>query len=46
MIPDGWKRKNLGEVITLQRGFDLPEQDRIHGTIPIISSSGITGFHN
>jgi type I restriction enzyme, S subunit len=46
MIPKGWERKNLGEVITLQRGFDLPEQDRIHGTIPIISSSGITGFHN
>jgi type I restriction enzyme, S subunit len=45
-IPKGWESKNLGEVATLQRGFDLPEQDRILGIIPIVSSSGTTGFHN
>jgi type I restriction enzyme, S subunit len=45
-IPKGWEDKNLGEVATLQRGFDLPEQDRVPGVIPIVSSSGTTGFHN
>jgi type I restriction enzyme, S subunit len=45
-IPDGWERLNLGTVLTLQRGHDLPTQDRTEGEIPIVSSSGITGFHN
>lgn len=35
----------LGEAITLQRGFDLPAQDRIAGQVPIVSSSGISGTH-
>lgn len=41
----GWKYCALGDVLTLQRGFDLPESDRRGGDIPIISSSGITGYH-
>lgn len=36
----------LGEVITLRRGHDLAESQRKPGSIPIVSSSGITGFHN
>jgi type I restriction enzyme S subunit len=32
-------------VLTLQRGFDLPERLRREGPFPIVSSSGITGFH-
>jgi type I restriction enzyme S subunit len=36
----------LGDVIKLQRGHDLPERERVEGTIPIVSSSGITGRHN
>ena len=36
----------LGEVMTLKRGHDLPERLRKAGDIPIVSSSGITGFHN
>jgi type I restriction enzyme, S subunit len=42
----GWEEKRLGEVSTFQRGFDLPSQDRKDGKIPIVSSGGITGFHN
>ena len=41
-----WPRVPLGEVITLQRGFDLPSQDRKPGRVPIFSSSGITGYHS
>jgi len=38
---DGWMISRLGNVATLQRGFDLPTQDRVAGNIPLVSSSGI-----
>jgi len=46
MVPNGWKHTNLGNVAELQRGFDLPSSKRINGDIPIISSGGISGYHN
>lgn len=42
----GWKKCELGDVINLSRGHDLPSQNREDGIFPIVSSSGITGFHN
>lgn len=36
----------LNEFITLQRGFDLPQDKRIKGDIPVIASTGIVGYHN
>lgn len=45
-VPEKWVRKKLGDIITLKRGYDLPETKRVAGDIPIVSSSGITGFHN
>jgi type I restriction enzyme S subunit len=44
-VPDGWERKHLGDLLTLKRGYDLPESERLDGEFPIVSSSGITGFH-
>lgn len=41
-----WRNCTLGEAITLQRGFDLPKQQRGFGEVPIVSSSGISGTHN
>lgn len=35
----------LEDVLTLQRGFDLPSHARQEGRVPIVSSSGITGLH-
>jgi type I restriction enzyme S subunit len=46
IIPEDWKAHNLGSVIQLQRGFDLPHRMRRAGNIPIISSSGHTDTHN
>jgi len=41
-----WKEGNLGDLFTLQRGFDLPIQNRVPGEFPIITSSGYsTGHH-
>ena len=44
-VPEAWERRPLAECLTLKRGHDLPEAKRVPGTIPIVSSSGITGFH-
>jgi type I restriction enzyme, S subunit len=35
----------LGDFLTLKRGYDLPEHSRLPGEIPIVSSAGITGTH-
>ena len=40
-----WTACELGDFLTLQRGFDLPTQDRQPGNVPIVSSSGISGTH-
>jgi len=36
---NNWQRTILGDVCTLQRGFDLPEQQRKPGAIPVIAST-------
>lgn len=41
-----WEPLSVGEFATFQRGFDLPNQSRIDGDIPIVSSAGVSGFHN
>ena len=41
-----WRDSRLGDVLTLQRGHDLPNTVRLEGDIPVVSSSGITGYHN
>ena len=44
--PDGWRMVRLGDVVTLQRGVDLPIQDRLSGSIPVYGSNGILGYHS
>jgi len=38
----GWETKKLVDVATLQRGFDLPTQERSSGDVPLVTSSGIS----
>ncbi|SRR6266851_567669 len=45
-MKNGWQTKKLGDVATLQRGFDLPTQERVSGDVPLVTSSGITDTHN
>ncbi|MEO8035785.1 MAG: restriction endonuclease subunit S [Acidobacteriota bacterium] len=40
-----WTKETLGNIATLQRGFDLPSRLRRRGTVPIVTSSGIEGTH-
>lgn len=41
-----WRAQRLGDVLTLKRGHDLPDSQRQDGDVPVVSSSGITGYHN
>jgi len=41
-----WRDVTLGDVCELKRGYDLPRGKRQLGNVPIISSSGLTGFHS
>ncbi|MGI9345875.1 MAG: restriction endonuclease subunit S, partial [Gammaproteobacteria bacterium] len=44
--PIEWRRNKLSEVLTLQRGFDLPATQRSSGEVPVFGSTGIVGYHN
>ena len=41
-----WVATRLSEVVTLQRGYDLPGRVRGNGDVPVLGSFGITGYHD
>ncbi len=41
-----WREVALGEVLTLQRGFDITKKMQRPGSVPVVSSSGIGSFHD
>jgi len=41
-----WEEKRMEDVAPLQRGFDLPSDQIIQGSIPVVYSNGIQNFHN
>jgi len=45
-VKQGWVEKPLGEISTLQRGFDLPTRLREPGEFPLVTSSGPTDTHS
>ena len=45
-IPKSWEVGRFDKFITLQRGHDLPLQNRLNGRVPIYGSNGMIGFHN
>jgi restriction endonuclease S subunit len=45
-LPTGWTRARLGVLLELQRGVDLPTDARAEGFIPVVSSGGISGWHD
>jgi type I restriction enzyme, S subunit len=40
-----WIDTTLGSVVELKRGYDLPQQDRRLGEVPVVSSSGVSDHH-
>ncbi|PWT96748.1 MAG: hypothetical protein C5B51_32710, partial [Terriglobia bacterium] len=45
-LPEGWVVAPLGDVATLQRGFDLPEHQRQPGNVTVWAANGPVGKHN
>ncbi len=43
---NNWKETTLGDVITLQRGFDLPVKRRKSGEYPLMAANGQDGYHS
>lgn len=41
-----WKTCQLGDLITFQRGHDLPKTKMRGNTYPVVGSNGIIGYHD
>jgi len=41
-----WRACDISDLCGLQRGFDITEATRNHGSVPVYSSSGLSYFHN
>ena len=44
-IPEHWEVKQLKWTIMFQRGHDLPTDDRQEGSVPLVTSSGVSATH-
>ncbi len=45
-VPPGWRTPLLGVLVELHRGLDLPAESREAGSIPVVSSGGVSGWHS
>jgi len=41
-----WERRELGDVLVLEYGKPLKQEDRVEGPYPVYGSNGQVGFHN
>lgn len=44
-IPVEWEVTQIGNAISLQRGHDITQSELCEGQYPVVSSSGIVGYH-
>jgi len=44
-VPEHWEVRRLKWVVRLQRGYDLPADQRVDGAYPVVSSGGVIGRH-
>ena len=44
-VPEHWTVTSLRRAVLLQRGHDLPQEERAEGDIPVVSSAGVSGSH-
>ncbi len=45
-VPAHWNVGRLRQFFTLQRGFDITKDQQREGQIPVVSSGGISSFHD
>ena len=45
-VPQHWEVKALKWAVMFQRGHDLPAEQRVEGSVPLVSSSGVSATHS
>lgn len=40
------KQEKIGNILQMQRGYDLPTSQMREGNIPVVGSNGIVGYHD
>ena len=45
-MQEKWIETTIGEQVTLQRGFDITRSEQRLGKVPVISSGGISSYHD
>jgi type I restriction enzyme S subunit len=45
-LPMGWRAVRFIDLCKLQRGYDLPLKSITAGNYPVVTSSGVHGYHN
>ena len=45
-VPTHWESRRLKWVTRLQRGYDLPSDQRVSGPFPVVSSGGVIDTHS
>ncbi len=45
-VPEHWEVKQLRRSVVLQRGHDLPNDERENGEVPVVSSAGVSDSHS
>ena len=43
---NNWTRSTIGDLLALQRGYDLTDEQREIGSIPVMGAAGRNGFHS
>lgn len=41
-----WKYGRIKDLMSLQRGHDLPQEEFVSGNVPVYGSNGVIGYHN
>jgi len=45
-VPEHWEVGRLSQFFALQRGFDITKDQQRPGSIPVVSSGGVSSFHD
>jgi len=45
-IPEHWEIVRLGRKIELQRGIDITKEQQSEGSVPVVSSGGVSSYHD
>ncbi|MDN5869792.1 MAG: restriction endonuclease subunit S [Nitrococcus sp.] len=45
-MTNGWRDTTIGDEVTLQRGFDITRAQQRPGSVPVVSSGGISSVHD